>query len=250
MWLCSLLALNGATQAHAFEWPQWLSRAPWKNSSASESKPVSTQVASRDEAARLSAAPWVGDSSAVPHPPHCPCGLHPVDNSISAAMATGATLGSLSLQNGGVVRSFKKGGQTTQADLWIRTASENYWIGQDIYDAHGSLQIKRQDVTRGGTAIYILTLQNDGSVSDSFSVTGGKSHTGWQLRYFNAASGGADITAQVTRGNIGWSSPTLAPGATLQLRLEVYAEPNGNSPHDQNIIKARSNSGQGNQGTG
>ncbi|MHB9024070.1 MAG: S8 family peptidase [Armatimonadota bacterium] len=107
---------------------------------------------------------------------------------------------------------------TYQPDMLIRTSAGSLYIGDNIYGA-GSIASVSQSIIAGGTAIYPLAVQNDGSGSDSFVINGTAGGSGWTVRYYNATSGGAEITSQVT--GAGWSTGAMAAGATLQFRAEV-----------------------------
>jgi hypothetical protein len=56
-------------------------------------------------------------------------------------------------------------------------------------------------------------------VTEQFRVGGPAGSAGWTIKYFNAATGGTEITASVTKG--GWLTPPLARGATREVRVEV-----------------------------
>ncbi|HEY3417913.1 MAG TPA: hypothetical protein VGM23_13605, partial [Armatimonadota bacterium] len=105
---------------------------------------------------------------------------------------------------------------TYQPDMQIRTQASSTYAGGNVY---GFSQSVSQSVTAGSAAIYQLALQNDGSGSDTITVTGPSGGAGWTVRYYNATAGGADITSQVT--GAGWSTGVMAAGATLQFRAEV-----------------------------
>lgn len=108
-----------------------------------------------------------------------------------------------------------------QVDNLIRKAGEAAYVGNNIYNANGSGQSKRQFVAAGARAVYHVQVQNDGSVSNSFRVSAWESGTGWSVRYYDALSGGNDITLQVQNGT--WMTPVLMPGAACVLRVEVTA---------------------------
>jgi uncharacterized membrane protein len=97
------------------------------------------------------------------------------------------------------------------------------YVGDNVYNLTGAGQTKVQTVANGVTATYHLKLQNDGNVSDTFKVTGPPGSSGWTVRYYDAVSGGNDITAEVT--GAGWTSGSLAPGASLEFRVEVTPGP-------------------------
>ncbi|MBI3920061.1 MAG: hypothetical protein HY318_01490 [Armatimonadetes bacterium] len=104
-------------------------------------------------------------------------------------------------------------------DLWIRNSTDTSSIGNNIYSTNGINETKTQSVTKGTTATYVLTVQNDGDTTDSFKITGTGGGAGWTVKYFDAASGGNEKTSLVTGS--GWTVGPLAPGATSEFRAEV-----------------------------
>ena len=109
----------------------------------------------------------------------------------------------------------------SQPDVMIRAATEGALQGNNVYNGDGAGQSRTQRVTAGTLATYVVRLQNDGFQADTFGVTGSRSGSGWTIRYFDAVSGGTEITAQVT--GTGWVGASLAPGTTRDLRVEVLA---------------------------
>ncbi len=105
-----------------------------------------------------------------------------------------------------------------QPDLWICTPG-GPWIGQNIYNTTGAGQTQALTVPPGAVGTYLLMVQNQRSVSDSFRLTGTAGNASITVRYFDAATGGNDITAQMTGS--GWFTRPLDAGATCGFRLEV-----------------------------
>lgn len=108
--------------------------------------------------------------------------------------------------------------ETYQPDMLIRTNAATSFTGSNVYST-GSDQSVSQSVATGTTATYIAQLQNDGSTSDNFTITGPTGGSGWTVRYYDAATGGSDITGLVT--GTGWRVSALAPAATATLRVQV-----------------------------
>jgi uncharacterized membrane protein len=103
-------------------------------------------------------------------------------------------------------------------DMLMRNPGEVTWTGDDIYNTTGTDQTKAQTVATSKMAKYYLKVQNDGNVTDSFTITGTKGNSQWTVKYYDALSGGNDITDQVT--GTGWTV-SLAAGGTKQFRVEV-----------------------------
>jgi hypothetical protein len=129
-----------------------------------------------------------------------------------------------------------------QPDLMIRILQDrgqprdSTYIGGGIYNLDGVNQTAdnrfitpsslRTDAYQ--TSIFALKLENDGNVTDRFAVSAaasgspaliGEYAAGWRVRYFDALSGGTDITDPVT--GPGWIPISLAPGESLEFRVEV-----------------------------
>jgi hypothetical protein len=107
-----------------------------------------------------------------------------------------------------------------QPDLMIRNPGETAYLTDNVYEPTPSTQVKSQTVASGAKATYVLKVQNDGTATDSFKVTGTGAATGWTITYYDAVSAGTNITAAIT-GTAGWTPAALAPGAVREFRVEV-----------------------------
>jgi hypothetical protein len=108
---------------------------------------------------------------------------------------------------------------TRQPDNLIKTSSESTFVGDNVYNTDGAAQTKSQGVKAGRSATFNVMIQNDGSASDSFTVQGNGSSTGFTVKYYAGSSGNTDITAAVTAGT--YTTATLAPGANQVMRAVV-----------------------------
>lgn len=100
------------------------------------------------------------------------------------------------------------------------TPSPTDFIGANVYDAS---QVVSAASAPGATKTYYLELNNNGNTTDSFTVTGTPAPAGWTVAYFDAFSGGNDITAAVTGAGyttapLPRTGPTVNP---IPLRVEV-----------------------------
>lgn len=111
---------------------------------------------------------------------------------------------------------------SAQPDMLIRTADETFYIGGGIHNTTGRDQTRTQQASRETPAVYQLKLRNDGNITDGFVVTGTGREPGWVVTYYDAMTGGTNITAQVTGG--GWTVGPLAPADTVEFRVEVALE--------------------------
>ena len=116
-----------------------------------------------------------------------------------------------------------------QPDLLIRTSAETSYTGDNVYNATGAGQTKAQSVVAGQTATYYCRIQNDGNITESFTVTGLPGGSGWAVGYVNYATNGS-ITAAVT--GAGWTTGAIAPGQNVVVVIRVVpssAAPAGTS---------------------
>lgn len=109
-----------------------------------------------------------------------------------------------------------------QPDNQIKNSDETVYMGDSVYNETGTLQSKYQSVLNNDTAIYHIKIENDGNVADSFRVTVTDGWNQWVVRYFDALSGGNEITTQIT--NSGWVTGLLQPQSSKEIRVEVVAE--------------------------
>jgi len=119
-----------------------------------------------------------------------------------------------------VAKISEGGAPTGLPDVHICNSSDAAYVGDNVYNTTGANQTKAQTVTSGTKATYVLKVENDGNVSDSFKVTGTAGVTGWTITYYDAVSAGTNITAAIT-GTAGWTPAALAPGAVKEFRVEV-----------------------------
>ena len=89
-----------------------------------------------------------------------------------------------------------------------------------MYNTTGASQTATRGLAAGAKGTFVIKAQNDGNLTESFKVTGTAGGAGWTVKYYSAPSGGMDLTPYVT-GAIGWTIPSLAPGATKEFRVEV-----------------------------
>ena len=106
-----------------------------------------------------------------------------------------------------------------QTDSQIKNSTEGIYTGDNIYNNDGTNQTKSQEVDNTVTATYHIRIENDGNNADTFVITGDAGDAGWTVTYYDALSGGSDITGSVTAA--GWNSGALVSGASTEIRVEV-----------------------------
>jgi hypothetical protein len=106
-------------------------------------------------------------------------------------------------------------------DLGIRVSNSNYADAQFATATQVS-----QNVPGGGRAVYYVRGHNQGPVPIQFRFKGIPGSSGWTVRYFDAPTGGNNITSQLT-GSSGWLSPIISGGgSTQEIRIEVIPSSN------------------------
>jgi len=108
-----------------------------------------------------------------------------------------------------------------QPDVMIRGRGDTYYRGGGVYVTTRLNQMETLTVPYDTPAVFDIRVQNKALVTDTLVVTGTAGVAGWTSRYYNALTGGTEITGQVTGS--GWSTGTLAAGAYREMRLEVTA---------------------------
>jgi Tol biopolymer transport system component len=103
-----------------------------------------------------------------------------------------------------------------QPDLSIHTLTDPTVFGDGVYNLTGDNQTASTEVLAGGTATYLVRLENDRDQSDHYTLLGTASDDAWTIRYFVGAS---DITDAVIAGT--WESALLAAGQGLDVRITV-----------------------------
>jgi len=105
-----------------------------------------------------------------------------------------------------------------QPDAMLRPGSDAKFTGAGIYNTLAKETVVLK-AAAGKKAVYLLQLKNTGDEAGPLKLTGDAGGKGWTVRYYNAATNGSDITAQLT--GPGYTTGTFPPGATGIIRLEV-----------------------------
>jgi len=107
-------------------------------------------------------------------------------------------------------------GLAAKPDGRIRKGTGAY-VGNNIYNTTGLNQAKTGAKARGATVTFGISIQNDGSGTDSFRLSAtGTASSMYTVTYFR---GTTDITAAVVAGT--YTTPSLAPGATYLVTAKV-----------------------------
>ncbi|MDI6788226.1 MAG: fibronectin type III domain-containing protein, partial [Planctomycetota bacterium] len=108
---------------------------------------------------------------------------------------------------------------SVQPDSSIKLSGESdiAYIGDNIYNTDALSQTKNANVTNQ-TASYYIRLQNDGSTTDLFRITGSAGNADWVVSYYDVPTN-TNITSLVTGS--GYIISALNPTLYATLRLEV-----------------------------
>jgi hypothetical protein len=115
------------------------------------------------------------------------------------------------------VRTWQVSTAPFRPDALIRPASSKLFVGNDVYNATGFDQTVLQQIRRGSKKVFIVKVQNDAGVKDSFTVAGPASSDGYTVRYY---AGTTLITARVVAGTYTLSG--VRPGANSRaIKVEI-----------------------------
>ncbi len=103
------------------------------------------------------------------------------------------------------------------ADLMLKTSTVSQTIGEGIFSTDGS-QVAEKTAASGKIASYIIILKNSGNNTDSFTVTGIGSKSGWYVNLANIS--GTTVTKYVMSSS-GLIIPLVPAGRVVYLRLDV-----------------------------
>jgi alpha-tubulin suppressor-like RCC1 family protein len=95
-------------------------------------------------------------------------------------------------------------------------------VGNNIYDRTGARQTASIRLREGRSAVFVLKMQNDGALMDSFLVTGPGSSWRFSAKYLLNTQ---NVTKKVTSGGVRLTG--VAPGAIRTIRLVVTVRVGG-----------------------
>jgi hypothetical protein len=98
----------------------------------------------------------------------------------------------------------------------VRLSTVTALSGNDVYNTTGTDQTVSTTAGRGVLRTFVLSVQNDGAVSDSYTLRGPGSSTGFTVRYF---AGTTNITTAVVNGTYRMNG--VAPGAARSIQMRV-----------------------------
>jgi hypothetical protein len=108
--------------------------------------------------------------------------------------------------------------QDHRPDGKIRLSSSSTYRGNDVYNTTGTGQTVSATVAPGHSKTYYVQEQNDGTMTDSFTLKGPGSTSRVVVHYF---AGTTNITSAVKAGT--YSTGNIAPGAAKTYRIVLKA---------------------------
>jgi len=105
-----------------------------------------------------------------------------------------------------------------QPDLLISAVPDSGYLGAHIYQDIEAQTLAQQTIVNHPAVCYVR-VTNEGWNTDTIQLTGTPAGDGWTVRYFDALSGGNEITDALLHG--GWCTPTLTAGNGCVLRCEA-----------------------------
>jgi hypothetical protein len=125
---------------------------------------------------------------------------------------------------GGVLNDFIAFYRLRQPDAQIKTSSTSF-VGNNVFNTTGTNQTRSLTRNQGATATFTIRVANDGFATDSFTLQGTGSQSGFTATYMR---GTTNITAQVVAGT--YTISNLARGSSVDITLSVLvgnSVPNG-----------------------
>ena len=158
-------------------------------------------------------------------------GVYTNTNSFSVpALATGGVW-SITIKAGSLAGGYDNGYVTTdvesftvvcsyQPDAQIKLSGDGSYVGSDDY--YPTDQERSSSLDNGATATYELLIENDGAVSDDFTITGTATTAiggGTFTVQYIGTDGSTDVTTQVIGS--GYSITSVAAGASETMTVKV-----------------------------
>ena len=108
-------------------------------------------------------------------------------------------------------------------DCRVRLLSESRLVGNNIYGTTGMGQTRSTAAAAGTSTTFVLSMQNDATASDAFSIQGPGGSPPFTVRYLTGLSGSTDITSAVMAGT--YRTSALPPSGVRALRLVISSAP-------------------------
>jgi hypothetical protein len=115
-----------------------------------------------------------------------------------------------------------------QPDSLIATLeSGSDYVGENVFNLDGTDQTRARTIANGTSVTYYIKIENDANTTDEVVVKGRGSSGDWGLAYYDAKTGGNDITSSIT--GEGWVTGVMTSGASKEVRMVVANSGSANS---------------------
>jgi hypothetical protein len=109
---------------------------------------------------------------------------------------------------------------TYQIDNMIATLESGAdYIGENVFNTDGTNQTRTGSIETGGSKAFYIKIKNSGTIPDVVIVTGTASSGVWDVTYYDAKTGGNNITSSILGS--GWSTGVLASTASKEIRAVI-----------------------------
>ncbi len=108
-----------------------------------------------------------------------------------------------------------------QPDLQVRRLTDAIYAGDGVLNSTGSNQTKSLRGEVGAVARYPLKLVNTGNATNQFKLQATPAAAGWVARYYDAVSGGTEITGDISGSG---AIVSLVPGGSWEFMAEVQSD--------------------------
>jgi hypothetical protein len=106
----------------------------------------------------------------------------------------------------------------SRPDARVRVSGAAAYTGNNVYNTTGTNQTVNATNARGTTRTFQVNVQNDGSVTGSYSLRGPGNSTGFTVQYLN---GTTNITTAVVNGTYRLTNIAPAGSRTITMRVTV-----------------------------
>ena len=133
------------------------------------------------------------------------------------------------------------GGPADRPDGWIKLCGQSLgcvidplphpWHGKDVYNTTGRRQTETDDINEGEGIRYWITIQNDGSQTDTYGVRGCRGNRTYEInrvllgKHKRQDAGATDLTRRYKAGTLTF---TLDPGQKAVFTLNIITHDDKN----------------------
>jgi hypothetical protein len=115
--------------------------------------------------------------------------------------------------------------------------------GSDVYNEDGSGQVRSTRARPGQRKAFLITVENDGNVPDSYTVSGrGRSSQKWVVKY---SFGGLNVTSAVRDGTFDFKNAEYVPGQEMEIKLTIRPKDGAKTGAGKSVLVTVTSDGDG-----